>query len=144
MSINACFWNSELAELVGTYPLLTAWVLTARFYMVLAVTVMCALSDSRLLLFIKPVLVNSVHPNTRVTVVGFTVIIICIPDITNSWKHCAENDAIHDEMLMVIFKAEMGIKKLQINHTEENECPHASAESMTNQPLCFVFPMILV
>lgn len=111
LSIPACFWNSEFKEFVENHPLVTAGFLSLRCFVLLSTTLVCALSAGRLLLFVKPVLFQKIDPVTGVSVIGSTAVIICMVDITYTLTFFSDMVSLDESMLMVVFKAEMGIEE---------------------------------
>ena len=61
MSFIACFWNFELKELVGSYPALSAGLLSARPCILMLSVALCALSTGRLLLVTNPVAFHKIN-----------------------------------------------------------------------------------
>jgi len=111
LSIPACFWNSELKVFVENHPLVTAGFLSLRCFVLLSTTLPCALSAGRLLLYVKPVLFQKVDPITGVGVIGSAAVIICMVDITYTLTFFSDMVSLDESMLMVVFKAEMGIEE---------------------------------
>ena len=108
-SVLSYFWNMNLAHLIEEHPLLTVELLSTRSYMILTTTVMCSLSGGRLLLFVNPVLFNQIRPSTGACVVALIAITTEVIDIVYNCFICADQVSIKHDMVMLMFKIEMGI-----------------------------------
>ena len=132
-SVLSYFWNMNLAHLIEEHPLLTVELLSTRSYMILTTTVMCSLSGGRLLLFVNPVLFNQIRPSTWACVVALIAITTEAIDIVYNCFICADQVSIKHDMVVLMFKIEMGIP---VNFTT----PTVGKEDQ--QKPCFHLPII--
>ena len=127
LSVFACFWNTELQEFVETYPMLTTLLLSLRWSLILSCTFIFAISASRLLLFLKPVVFHRIQPNMGALITSLVAVLASASDIIYTWAFSTRNVSLEKSMHMVVFKTEMGIQR----KSSENETANCETNSST-------------
>ena len=82
------FFHEGLQEFHDTYPIFTASFIVMRFAALPQGTVVSFLSAGRLLLFVNPVLFQSLSPNTALFLASLGMLFIECLDIGTNWLTC--------------------------------------------------------
>ena len=111
-------WETETNKLVKAHLTPVVALLSERYYTILETSLLCALSSGRLLLFIKPVMFQNIHPTTGGIIASATAIGVTILDFLFGWMTCRHSSQSN---LIKNFKDEFGLHEVFDGFIDESK-----------------------